>query len=130
MVRFGVALFRDRVWGIVVPTGWTSPDKLPSWVRRGLEPELLRGLRGVRGGGQNLPGAPGFREGWVLEQAGGLFFAFRSRGWKARILPLTELQEEGRRVGKLARRIGFRDPEGTPSALFLQREGPSVKRHK
>ena len=129
VARFGVALFRDRVLGVVSPVSWTPQENLPGWIRRGVEPERLRGLRGVRGAAQDLQEAPGFREGWVLDSAGELSFAFRTK-WQTRIVSLGILPEDGATAGRLATRVLLQGPQGPSAALFLQRGGPCGKPHK
>ena len=129
LARFGIALLRDRVWGIVSPTRWQDAPELPGWIGRWCRTEGFLGIQGLRAGANGLPGTRGFREGWVLESGALRFFAFRSLGARV-FIPLDGLQMFPEEPSSITVRVPMEGTDGSKSALFLQRGGPGLKSHK
>jgi len=118
LVRFGVALLSDRVWGIVSPTDWTPERRLPPWVRRAIPREPLNPSRGARAATSGLVREGGVQAGWILQRKQGLFFVFRRRAG-SRSVPV-EGCPEAHRSGPAWKTLSYRSPEGRRWALFLQ----------
>jgi hypothetical protein len=129
VVRFSLQLLRDRVWGLFDQPRWHTFRELPGWVRRVEEWEVAGGVRGLPAGLQGFPDLRGFREGWVLETGVGRRFVFRRRR-KPRVVPLQGFVPGEEKKLEVARRVSFTAPDGSRSALFLQRNSPSLKSHK
>ncbi len=129
VVRFGTLLLRDRVWGFLYPAGWTEADKLPRWVRGGSPDGSPEGLRGVRAGARRLPGGGKFREGWLLDRAGALFFLYKKESGFVEV-PLDDFPLEPEEIMPLAVRVPLAPAAPASPALFLQRSGPGLKTHK
>ena len=129
LTRFGIALLRDRVWGIVSPTRWQDAPELPGWIGRWSRAEGFLGIQGLRAGARGLPGTRGFREGWVLESGARRFFAFRSLRAPV-FIPLDGFQMSPAEPSSIAVSVPMAGADGSKSALFLQRGGPGLKSHK
>lgn len=113
--------FRQRVW--------TPTDRLPAWVRRSLEDDLMApggGLRGARAGILRMPGLARFATGWVVVRGDEPAFVFGPRGRTGRAvelgtLTLGEVVEE-----EFYRRVDLRDEDGRPLRMFFFVNGPSA----
>ncbi len=125
----GHPLFQDRIWGILSPTEWKPCPELPSWVRDWCRVREAQGARGLPGLAWNLPGCPGLRAGWLLEDRGARFFAiFAIR--RPRFISLAEFRAGPETVSDIHRSMGLTANDGSDSALFLQKDAPVPKSHK
>lgn len=129
VARLGHHLIRDRVWGIVSPTRWQSSPKLPPWVERWRQAQGLQRVRGLPALAHDLPGLPRLRGGWLLETENAHFFGFSSLG-SPRVISLAEFQAAPPTVKVLCSLLPLRNPDGSDSALFLQKRAPVEKSHK
>lgn len=129
LTRFGISLLWDRVWGMVSPTRWQETTELPGWIGSWSRTEGFLGIQGLRCGARGLPRTKGFKEGWILESGGARFFAFRTI-WGPVFVSLEELQMFPGEPSSIAVRVPLEAPDGSKSALFLQRGGPEPKSHK
>jgi len=129
LARFGVTLFKSRVWAFVSHSGWREGPELPSWIRPLQEGAETLSMRGTPAGVVGLPGIRGFREGWFLEAGEERAFVFRRRG-KARVVHLERGSMGSAERLELVLRVPLDVPGRKRSALFLQRDVLALKRHK
>jgi hypothetical protein len=129
LTRFGAALLRARFWGAVAPVRWLDQEELPGWIQRWNGDQGHGGLRGLRAGIRGLPDLRGFREGWFLEAGPSRFFAWR-RPWGAVFLSLDGCHLFSQPPAPLAQILSLEAPDGSKSALFLQRGVTGPKSHK
>jgi hypothetical protein len=125
----GHHLFQDRVWGIVSPTEWKPCPELPSRVRDWCRVREAKGARGLPGMAWNLPGYPGLRGGWLLEDRGARFFAI-SGIRHSRFIPLSGFRAGPETVSDIHLSVGLTANDGSDSALFLQKDAPVPESHK
>jgi hypothetical protein len=128
VVRFGLALLADRLWGIVSPSRWKTEGELPRWTLQEAAqaaPGTPLGARAVTWG---VVGTGVFKSGWILQRNRDLLFLYR-RGRGARMVPIAGVQTEVV-AGPLAKTVRYRTSEGAPSALFLQMGLNAPESHK
>jgi hypothetical protein len=129
LTRFGTALLRDSVWGIVEPVRWLEEGELPKWIQRWSQGQDFTGVRGLRAGMKGLPKAQRFRDGWLLEAGPVRFLAYRRlRG--AVFTSLAGFHLFPQPPSALAQTTRLEAPDGSRSALFLHRGAPGPKPHK
>ena len=129
VVRFGFRLMAEELTTLLREPRWREGARLPSWISGFRPPPAAAVLRAIPAGLLTPSTTGKFRDGWFVEVGEERWFLYqRLNGPGA--LPLQNHRLGTVKSLDIARRVSLTTPEGTRSALFLQRKGPTLKSHK
>jgi hypothetical protein len=123
---FGGYALIARIAGFFGPRGWKTGAELPRHVRRAAGVTRLGTAepRATRAAAVALPRTPAYRTGWLLFDASGASFVYRSR-LSTRRVPLPSLRAVEVRPGIMADALRATTDQRV-FTLFLLKDGPSA----
>ncbi|MDZ7778620.1 MAG: DUF4126 domain-containing protein [Gemmatimonadota bacterium] len=126
---FAIRLTGERVFQTIRGRSWTTPDRLPDWVRSSLEDDIMApggGLRGARAALVRMPGLRRLVTGWVVVRGDDPAFVHGRRGGVGRRVELGSLQPCGVSDHDFFRTLDLRDESGNAVRIVFFVNGPSA----